>query len=67
MEKTTDSIAVKALRAETGLSQVAFAKKLGIPRRTIENWESGVSAPPPYVVELIRYKLEHENMTASGE
>ena len=62
MEKTIDAIAVKALRAETGLSQVAFAKRLGIPRRTIENWESGVSAPPPYVIDLIKYKIDHENM-----
>ncbi len=31
---------VKELRAETGLSQVAFAERFLIPRRTVENWES---------------------------
>ena len=32
---------VKDLRAVTGLSQVAFAQRFCVPRRTIENWEKG--------------------------
>jgi DNA-binding XRE family transcriptional regulator len=40
-------------RAATGLSQVAIGKKLGIPRRTIENWESGESVPPEYVQKSV--------------
>lgn len=31
---------LKAARAEAGLSQVKLAKATGIPRRTIEAWES---------------------------
>ena len=27
----------------------AFAELLGIPKRSIENWESGVSKPPEYL------------------
>ena len=61
-EELDPSGEIKTLRASTGLSQVAFATALGIPRRTIENWESGASTPPPYVIDLIRYKIEHEDM-----
>lgn len=44
---------IKAIRSATGLSQVAFAKEYGIPRRTIENWESGERKPPEYVITLL--------------
>lgn len=33
-------MSVKELRAVTGLSQAAFARRFLIPRRTVENWES---------------------------
>ena len=39
---------IKALRESTGLTQRAFAELLGIPKRSIENWESEVSKPPEY-------------------
>ena len=55
---------IKALRTETGLSQKAFAEKFDIPRRTLENWESGEATPPGYVVKLIQTALEAE---AQGE
>lgn len=61
-EELEPSGEIRTLRARTGLSQVAFAATLGIPRRTIENWESGASTPPPYVIDLIKYKIEHEDM-----
>lgn len=53
---------IKEMRAETGLTQVKFAEHLGIPRRTIENWESGVNDCPKYVKELIEYRLRNEGM-----
>ena len=37
----------------------AFAELLGIPKRSIENWESEVSKPPEYLIRLIRFYLEH--------
>ena len=56
------SSAIKALRRRTGLSQTEFGKILGgIPLRTVQNWERGVSACPPYVMELIRYRVEHDD------
>lgn len=48
---------LKKMRAETGMSQVKFAEYMGIPRRTIEEWERGSRKPPEYVVRLIAYKL----------
>lgn len=44
---------IKEIRALTGLSQVKFSEQYGIPRRTIESWESGERKCPPYVTELL--------------
>lgn len=46
---------IKTARAATGLSQKRMADALGIPCRTIEDWEAGKSSPPEYVK---RYVLE---------
>ena len=51
---------IKKLRQQTGLSQQAFAERYHIPKRTIENWERGVNEPPPYVLELLEYKIKNE-------
>lgn len=57
-------VTIKALRSQTGLSQTEFGKRLGgIPLRTIQNWESGERTPPAWTLELIAYRVEHdENM-----
>ena len=52
---------IRAIRAGTGLSQVAFGAALHIPRRTIEEWEAGNRSCPPYVVELIAYRVQHDD------
>ena len=44
---------IRDIRHRTGLSQKAFAARYKIPRRTIENWESGVNTPPAYVINLL--------------
>ena len=51
---------IRTIRAETGLSQVAFGAALHIPRRTIEEWEAGNRNCPPYVIELIAYRVHHD-------
>lgn len=53
---------VKELRSEMGLSQQKFGKKFGIPRRTVENWESGSTKASDYVLELLRYRVESEKI-----
>ena len=37
---------IKELRKKTGLSQSKFSAKFGIPVRTLQQWEQGISAPP---------------------
>lgn len=48
---------IKVFRAFLGLSQVAFAEKLGVSRRTVESWESGANVAPP----LLRWAMAAVN------
>ena len=57
---------IKALRESTGLTQRDFAELLGIPKRSIENWESEVSKPPEYLVRLIAFFLSHKDDAQCG-
>lgn len=41
---------VKALRKETGMSQDAFGKVLGVSRSVVNNWERGVVEPTEMVI-----------------
>ena len=50
---------IKEIRAASGLTQKAFAELLGIPKRTIENWEGGQRQPPTYIVKLIAFYMEN--------
>lgn len=36
---------VAAIRARTGLSQLAFAKRVGVPVATLRNWKQGHRKP----------------------
>jgi len=51
---------IKEMRVKTGLTQAKFAELLGIPRRSIENWESGASKCPDYTIRFIDYYLTKE-------
>lgn len=51
---------IKQLRTMSGMTQAQFADYFNIPKRTVENWETGVRTPPEYVVRLIEYKLTNE-------
>lgn len=53
---------IKSLRAASGMTQQAFADYFGVPKRTIENWEGGQRKCPTYLLELMQYKLIHENL-----
>lgn len=50
------------IRKEMGLSRKAFSEHLGIPLRTIEDWEAGKRTPPEYIPRLIKYQLEYEKL-----
>ena len=44
---------IKEMREKLGLTQELFANRYNIPKRTIENWESGKRNPPAYVLEML--------------
>lgn len=49
---------IKEIIAAGGLTQTEFAKRFGIPLRTVQGWCLGERTPPPYVIALIRAALE---------
>ena len=51
---------IKEMRKMTGLSQVKFSKKYNVPVRTLQDWEAGKSSPPPYVIELLEFKIVND-------
>ena len=48
---------LKAARKAASLSQEACAAGLGVPTRTLENWEAGSRTPPDYVQRLVLAEL----------
>ena len=54
------SARIKELRKKTGLSQSKFSAKFGIPVRTLQQWEQGISAPPEYLVRMMAYIMQLE-------
>lgn len=52
-------LSMRELVASTGLSQTAFAKQAGVPRRTVQDWCGEKRACPTYVRFLLaeHYKL----------
>lgn len=51
---------IKELRASLGMTIVEFSQALGIPRRTLENWEYGMRPMPDYMMKLIECYCRHE-------
>ena len=57
---------IKELREQAGLSQQKFGDYFGIPRRTIQNWESGASECNQYILDMMEYKLKGEGLIEVG-
>lgn len=51
---------IKEMRERMGYTQQGFSILLGIPKRTIESWESGDRQCPDYVRKFIQYYLFKE-------
>jgi DNA-binding transcriptional regulator YiaG len=49
---------LKAARKIAGLTQRAMSELLGIPSRTIQDWEAGKRIPPDYVKKSVLEKLD---------
>lgn len=48
------------IRSQTGMTKKEFAEYLGIPYRTLQDWELGNTQAPEYVLRLIAYKVQME-------
>ena len=62
---------VVALRAFVGLTQVDFAKALGISVHTLRNWEQGRRSPEGPALALLRIAARHprivrENLSSAA-
>ena len=44
-----------------------FALHVGIPLRTVEDWEAGRRKPPEYIPRLIEYQLKYEELTEKND
>lgn len=51
---------IKEMRMRTGLTQAEFSRRLGIPARTLQDWERGIRQCPQYVANLMVYYLKNE-------
>ena len=55
---------IRRLRESTGENRIQFAEHVGIPVRTIDDWENGRRIPPDYIPRMITYQLELEKLKA---
>lgn len=67
VENATNNVSEKAigerfveLRESTGMNRKDFAEYLGIPYRTMQEWELGRRTMPEYVFNLIEFKVQTE-------
>ncbi|MBR1571330.1 MAG: helix-turn-helix domain-containing protein [Lachnospiraceae bacterium] len=58
---------IKELRKSTGLSQSKFSAKFGIPVRTLQQWEQGISAPPDYLIRMMMYIMQLEGKSEDNK
>lgn len=52
---------IRSIRNKTGLSQENFAARYNIPRQTIADWERGAHRPQDYLVDLLLFRVEHDD------
>ena len=65
-QRRMSAYAFKKIREKSGMSRPDFAKWLGVPYRTMQEWELGRRAMPDYVLRLIAYKVKMEDYLKRG-
>ncbi len=53
---------IRELRESIGFNRKEFSEHIGIPVRTLEDWEAGRRTPPVYIPRLIAYQLKYEEL-----
>ena len=62
LQEFAEQVSIKNMRIRMGMSQSQFANYMGIPVRTLQEWEQGKRTPPSYIVKMVHniMKLEDE-------
>lgn len=58
---------MKELRDSVGMTRKEFSDHIGIPIRTLEDWEAARRTPPEYIPRLIAYQLKYEELMRKKE
>ena len=58
---------MKELRESTGLNRKEFCERFEIPYRTMTEWELGHRTAPPYVLRLLAYYVEMQDVLKGKE
>lgn len=58
---------MKELRDSVGMTRKEFSEHIGIPIRTLEDWEAARRTPPEYIPRLIAYQLKYEDLMRKKE
>lgn len=58
---------VRRIRAIAGLPQTSFSEQYGIPRRSLEDWETGKHLPTSYVVKMLGYCVLTDTLMLRNE
>ena len=58
---------MKELRDSVGMTRKEFSEHIGIPIRTLEDWEAARRTPPEYIPRLIAYQLKYEELMKEKE
>lgn len=53
---------IKKLRSDMGMNRKDFCDYYNIPYRTVADWEAGKRKMPDYVLELMEFKAEIEQI-----
>ena len=62
-----DKNRVAVLRESTGLSRKDFCNLVGIPYRTMTEWELGNRHAPEYVLRLLEYYLHSQGLIKKSQ
>ncbi len=49
---------LRKIRADLGLSRKAFSEYIGIPLRSLEEWEAGRRRMPEYLLRMMTYYIK---------
>ena len=53
---------LKKIREELGMNRTEFSHYMGIPLRTLEEWEAGRRQMPEYILRLIAYYVKTQQL-----